>query len=233
MSPSFRDSGLTLRQAAIVAGLGYLLNPVTYAEFNIAPKLIIPGHVDQTIANISANPRTFVIFILCYLVNFIGDIVIAWALYYLFAPVNRAISLLAALFRLMYTAIALAGWFNLVIVYRMLTNPEYQTVFGTGPLQAQVDLMLHAFRYDWAISIEIFALHLVLIGVLIFRSGYVPKWLGIALILDGIAWIVSNLAPYLYPRANLGLLQPFFWIELVFMLWLLIFGWRIPEPATV
>jgi len=49
------------------------------------------------VANISANPGVLFVAIFCYLANFIGDIVISWALYYFFVPVNRAVSLLAAL----------------------------------------------------------------------------------------------------------------------------------------
>lgn len=89
----------------------------------------------------------------------------------------------------------------------------------------------HAFRYDFAASIRVFAFHLLLIGGLIFRSTYMPKWLGALLVIDGGAWLVNDLKPYLYPTANLGFLEPLFWIELIFMLWLLIGGWKIPEPA--
>jgi len=102
-------AGLTLRQAALIAGFSYLLGPVTYAEFSIYPKLVIPNNITQTVQNIAAHQGLFAAAILCYLVEFIEDIVIAWALYVLLVPVNRAMSLLAAWFRLMYTAIAFFG----------------------------------------------------------------------------------------------------------------------------
>jgi Domain of unknown function (DUF4386) len=222
--------GLTLRQAALIAGFGYLLNPVSYAEFTIYPKLVIPGHIEQTIANITTAPGLFAAAFFCYLINFIGDIVIAWALYYLLAPVNQAVSLLAALFRLMYTAVALAASFNLLAIYRMLTTPEYLTLFGVGPRNAQIALLLHSFRYDWSMSLVIFGLHLVLIGALIYRSGYIPKLLGIVLVINGLGWIVNGPQPYLYPNAKLDFIFVTFLGELIFMLWLLIMGWRIREP---
>jgi hypothetical protein len=43
-----RDEGLTLRQAALIAGFGYLLGPVTYAEFSIYPRLVVAGNIEQT-----------------------------------------------------------------------------------------------------------------------------------------------------------------------------------------
>lgn len=81
-----RGEGLTLRQAALIAGFGYLLGPVTYAEFSIYPKLVIPTNIEQTVQNIVVHRGLFAAAILCYLIEFIEDIVIAWALYYLLQP---------------------------------------------------------------------------------------------------------------------------------------------------
>lgn len=128
-----RGEGLTLRQAALVAGFGYLLGPVSYAEFSIYPKLVIPTNIEQTVQNIAGHPGLFAAAILCYLIEFIEDIVIAWALYFLLLPVNRALSLLTAWFRLMYTAIALFGMLKLVTVSHMINTPDYITAFGSGP----------------------------------------------------------------------------------------------------
>lgn len=56
----------TLRRAALVAGLAYLLMPVACAEFAIYPKLEIPGNIDQTVQNISTHGRLFAVAIFCY-----------------------------------------------------------------------------------------------------------------------------------------------------------------------
>jgi hypothetical protein len=223
--------GLTLRQAALIAGFAYLLNPITYAEFTIMPKLLVPGRVEQTIANIASHQGAFVLALFCYFINFIEDVVIAWALYVLLAPVNTSLSLLAALFRLIYTAVALFATFNLSTVYRMVTTPEYARGFGARQFGAQVDLLLHSFRYDWSLSLLIFGIHLVLVGYLIYRSTYIPKILGIILVLDGLGWLVNSIAPYALPNVNLEYLFVTFFGELIFMLWLLIAGWRI-RPVT-
>ena len=109
---SVRAEGVTLRQAALIVGFAYLLNPVSYAEFTIYPKLVIPSNIEQTVANISSHHGLFLTAMFCYLINFIEDIIIAWGLYILLAPVNRALALLAAWFQLVYTAIALFGLFQ-------------------------------------------------------------------------------------------------------------------------
>jgi hypothetical protein len=84
------------------------------------PKLVIAGNIEQTAQNITVHGGLFVTAIFCYLICFIEDVVIAWALYVLLVPVNRAVSLLTAWFRLMYTAIALFAVLSLVTVYRLL-----------------------------------------------------------------------------------------------------------------
>jgi hypothetical protein len=58
-NPPHHDEGLTLPQAALVAGFGYLLMPVTFAEFYVFPKLIIPGNIEQTAQNIAAHGGSF------------------------------------------------------------------------------------------------------------------------------------------------------------------------------
>lgn len=226
-----RSGDLLLRHAALIAGLAYLLNPVPYAEFSIMPKLVAMTQPDQNAANVATHSGMLVTAIFCYLINFIEDVVAAWALYFLLAPVNRAVSMLAAIFQLVYAAIALGGWLHLVEAYRIVMTPQFAAALGMGAVREQVDLLLHSFRYDYSAAILLFAVHLLLIGALIFRSTYVPKWLGILLMVDGAAWWVNNFSPYFYPGANLDFLFPIFFVELIFMLWLLIWGSRLPEPA--
>jgi hypothetical protein len=164
--------------------------------------------------------------------EFIKDIVVAWALYYLLARVNTAMSMLTAWFRLMYTAMALYAVMNLSTVFRVVTTPDYLTLFGSAPLHAQVRLLLNTFRYDWSLSLIVFGVHLVLLGYLIVRSGYIPWLIGILLVIEGLGWLTDSLQAYFYPNANLKYLWLTFLGELFFMLWLLIRGWKIREPDS-
>jgi hypothetical protein len=230
-SAPVRPQGVALRHAALIVGIAYLLNPVSYAEFTIYPKLVIPGNIAETVANIGSHHGLFLTALFFYLINFIEDIVIAWGLYILLAPVNRALALLAAWFRLIYAAIAIVGLFNLAIVYRMVATPEYLATFGAREFQAQVNLLLHSFRYVYSLALLIFGMHLLLLGYLIIRSRYIPWWLGILLVINGAGWVINSLQPYLYPDADLGFIFITFLPEIVLMLWLLIRGWKIPEPA--
>lgn len=228
-----RQQDIGPRWAALIAGLGYLLNPAPFAEFYVYPHLVVPGHIDQTTQNILAHQNLFAAGILAYLFSFVGDVVIAWALYYLLKPVSAPLSLLAAWFQLVYTAAGLCGSLALVTILRLLRTPEDAALFGTGPLQAQVRLLLIAFRSTWGLSLVFFAIHLMLAGYLIYRSGYIPKLVGALLFVAGIGYVVQNLNAYLFPEPDLGYAAIALLGELVFMFWLLIRGWKIAQPAVL
>jgi len=229
--PAQQDQGISLRQAALVAGFGLLVMIFTapFAEFYVFSKLVTPGDIEATVQNIRANGGLLLAGIFAYLIVFIFDVIVAWALYVLLIPVNRSLSLLAAWFRLMYTAIALFGMLKLVTVYRLLHTPDYAAIFQPDQLHTQVRFLLKAFRYEWGIGLILFGVHLVLLGYLVFRSGYIPRILGILLVIAGLGWVVHELGPYLLPGADLGFLFITFTLEVVFMFWLLIRGWKIPE----
>ena len=226
-----RVAGLTLRQSALVAGLAYLLNPVLFAESYAMPRLVVSDPV-QTLANLQAHPHLYGAVVLAYFGQLLGDVVMAWGLYVLLAPINRAVSLLASWLQLIYAAMALAAVVNLALVYRLLFVPEYAGLVPANALAIQVRVLIGGFRAGWSLSLVLFGLHLVVIGFLFARSTYLPLWLGWVLVADGLAWVVDRLAEYVAPAASLGFLNLFFVGELLLMVWLLGWGSRLPEPEV-
>jgi hypothetical protein len=225
---------VTLRQAALIAGFGLLIMGILapVAEFFVYSKLVIPGKIEETVRNILANERLFLAGMFCYLITFICDVIVPWALYVLLLPVNRSVSLLAAWFGLVYAVIALVGLLKLVTVFRLLNAPDFMAAIGPDQLHAQVRLLLNGFRYEWSIGLLFFGIHLGLLGSLVYRSGYIPRILGILLAIAGLGCLVYYLGPYLYPKADLGFILVTFLGESIFTLWLLIRGWKIQEPAA-
>lgn len=221
--------GISLRQAAVVAGLAYLLNPVPYVQFDALPALVAASGT-QTVANIAAHPHLLAAAVLAYFLSLLEDVVTAWALYVLLAPVNRALSLLAAWLQLIYAAMSLAAVSNLGLLYRLVVMPDYHGWVSAAALPDQAQVLVGAFRSGWYLGLILFGLHLMLTGVLFARSSYLPRWLGWLLVADGLAWVVNQLSAYLYPAASLGFLNAFFMVELVLMVWLLGWGWRIKDP---
>jgi hypothetical protein len=140
--------------------------------------------------------------------------------------------LLTAWFRLVYTVIALCSLLKLATAFRILNTPDYLTVVGSDQLHAQVQLLLKSFRYEWSMGLVLFGIHIGLLGYLVYRSGYIPRILGILLAIAGLGYLIYYLGPYLYPTADVGFIMITFFGELIFMLWLLVRGWKIREQAT-
>ena len=75
----------------------------------------------------------------------------------------------------------------------------------------------------------VFGLHLLVLGALAFRSGYVPRYLGALLSVAGLGYLVDGLGKTLSPSYGLSVAAFTFIGEVVLMLWLLIKGWRTSE----
>jgi hypothetical protein len=220
-----RFTDISPRKAAIVAGLGLLIMTIlaVIANFSVLQNLIVPEDATATASNILASTELFRIGICCLLIVAILDVVVAWALYIFLKPVNRSFSLLAAWFRVVYAAIFVTAMNNLLIVLQLLNDVDYLKVFETNQLQAQVMLSLNAFTSGWNIGLAIFGLHLLLVGYLAFKSSYIPKLLGILLIIAGLGYLTDSLGKILIPNYDISITMFTFIGEAVLMLWLL---WR-------
>jgi hypothetical protein len=200
-----------------------------FAELYVYPRIMVKGDAAQTAKNILANESLFIAAIFCYLVTSICDVLVAWALFILLKPVHENLSLLTAWFRLVYTGIAIVALLHLVTALRLLNSPEYATLFEPNQLYAQVMLSLKAFRYGFHFGLIFFGIHLGLLGYLVWKSGYIPKVMGILLIVSGLGYLLTSIQPYLLSTVNVDFATYTFYGELLFMLWLLIRGSRIKD----
>ena len=225
------DHGMTLRKAAMIVLVGALVTTfgVPIAEFVIWPRLVDPESIEKTVLNIRANEGLFLAASFAYLVGFVGDILIAWALYYLLRPVSQSLAALAASLRAVQAVIATSAVVNLFTAYRLLRSDSFAAL-GADQVDGHVLVLLRSFGYGWGLALVIFGIHLCLLGFLAYRSGYIPRLVGIALAIAGVGYIVYQLRPYLYPDLEIGFVSAAFFGEVVFLVWLAIWGWRIRDP---
>jgi uncharacterized protein DUF4386 len=222
-----------LRHAALITVAGYVMSfGVPFASFSILPKLFVANDAARTTQNLVANPGLFVAVIFAFLINFIGDVVAAWGLYLLLRPVNASISMFIAWLRVMFAGVGIAAVLNLVTAHRLITRPAALKALGQDQLNSQVHVAVGAFNSQFAFSLILFGVYLLLLGWLAYRSGYVPRWLGIVLAINGAGWIAMESAPYLLPGVDLGFLFVASFGELVLLVWLIGWGTRLREPGT-
>jgi hypothetical protein len=187
---------------ARVAGFGLLLMAILamFSNFSVLEGLIVPDDGAATANNIIANEMLFRSGFISFVIVVILDVLVAWALYVLLKPVNKNLAMLAAWFRLVYTAIFGVALSNLLNVLPLLSGANYFTVFTADLLKlyAQVMLLVDAFKNGWLIGLVFFGVHLLVVGYLIIKSGgYIPRIIGIFLILASAGYVIDSLAHFL------------------------------------
>ena len=231
MTQSIAD--MSQRKAARIAGFGYLIILVAalFAEFFVRQSLIVPGDAATTVNNIIANELLFRSSVVGWLIALIFDVVVALALYVLLKPVNKSLALLAAWFRLIHAAIAGINLLNGFLALQLLGGAEYLSILEPNQLHALVLPFLNVHSYGLSIGISFFAPHLLILGYLVFKSGYLPKITGILLIIASILYLIDNLAYFLLPSYMTPMFLALLILvaESVFFLWLLFKGGKIPE----
>ena len=194
---SLNSSGpeISRRSAGLTAGIGYIILFILaiFANFMVREGLIVPGDAASTAANISASEGLFRTGMVSFLVIFLLDVPIAWALLIVFRTVHRDLALLAAWFRILYTVflgVALIFFFQAL---QYLGGQDYLSVFTAEQLNAGALAALDSFNSAWLIGLTAFGVHLIFTGILILRSGVIVRVLGWVLMAAGAAYIFDTL----------------------------------------
>ncbi|RYU97635.1 DUF4386 domain-containing protein [Emticicia agri] len=226
-------SDISIRKAAVIAGVSSVVMffAAMLAEFYGRQRLIVSAHANLTASNIIQYPLSFRMGMLGFIIVLICDVLVSWALYIFLSPVNKSLSLLAALFRLVYTAIFGVSLLNLMTGFRLLTDIHY-----TSAVNKQTLTLFNAFDDGWAIGLLFFSIHLWLLAYLIFNARFAPKVIGIFLFLASIAYLTDNLAKLLLAdyssyKTLLTILVaiPSIIGEVGFAIWLLIKGRKLAD----
>jgi hypothetical protein len=146
------------------------------------------------------------------------------ALYKLLKPVNRNLALLMVIFILLGVPIAMLNELNHFVVLLLLSGADYLTVFTADQLQALVPLLLDLHEHGIMIAHIFWGLWLLPMGYLIFKSGYIPRILGVLLIIGGFGYLIDFVTFLLFPDFDVTIAEFTFIGELLLPLWLLFKG---------
>ena len=229
------DPNRSIRTASLTAGIALLLISALagFGYFVAVKGLVTPGDPAQTAKDITESSGVFRLGIVSLYLVIPLDIVIAWALYRVFSPVSKSLSMLAAGLRIAFAVVFMVAISQLVDVLRLL-NDDYLAVFSPEQLHAQVLLAINAFSDVWHAGLFLFGLHLLIIGYLAFKSGYVPKLIAVLVAIDGLSYAIDTFGTVLSPGPWTDTATFTFIGELLLGLWLVIRGPRLTvnEPGT-
>lgn len=202
------------RRPITIAGVGLLAMSVLSAfGYLVAVKgLVVPGSAARTSRNIADHEGLFRFGILSLYLVAALDVVVAWALYKVFKPVNNGMSKLAAWLRIAYAAVFVVAISQLVGVVR---------------LHAQALRHITTFTNIWDAGLVLFGLSLFVLAYLSYRSGYVPKLVSLLLAIAGFGYVFDTVVRSLVRGSSSDVSAITGMGEFVFALWLVLRGRRI------
>lgn len=187
---------LTARQAAGIAGLGYVVifGLAIFANFVVREQMVVAGDAATTAANIRDSEGLFRIGLVSFLVIFVLDVVISWALHLVFRDHDHDLSLLAAWSRLVYTVFLGAAAMFFFQALQLLGGAGFLEPIAEEAIHAQALVAVGSFDAMWLIGLMAFGVHLALLGVLVVRYGVAPAALGWLLMAAGVAYTADTVA---------------------------------------
>jgi uncharacterized protein DUF4386 len=197
-----RAVGTSPQVYAKVAGVIWLIVAILapFAEFFVRQRLIVPGNVAATADNIVASQSLFRAGFATDLVVFVIEVALAAVLYVLFRPVSRTLALVMAFARLAMVTILGLNLLNMFTALQLLTTPEYATAFEKGQLQALAFMFVNAQHYGYALGMVFFGLHLGVLGFLVYRSGFLPRMLGILMVVSALGYLADSFTKFVVPQ---------------------------------
>jgi hypothetical protein len=224
-------------KSARVAGAIYLLEVLSgpFSLIYVPTVLIVSGNAAATAANILSHETMFRFAILADLFSGVISIFLMLALYRLFKNTDHSLAVLMVILGGVVVApIFFLNALNWIAALTFVHGESYLTAFTTTQQQALAMLFLHLHSEGNAVNEVFWGLWLFPFGLLVIKSGFIPKYLGYWLLLDGCAYVVlsavSILAPQYYDTAFL-FAQPALFAELAILLFLLIRGANVPRLA--
>ncbi len=218
----------TLKTTARIAGL-LMLVLVALAPFSmlyVPSTLIVPGDAVTTANNIVSSAAMFRLAMASDAVIFLVEIALCALVYTLVRPVNKTLALIAVFARLAMTIIQGLNLLNHFVVMSLLSGSGSVAALAPPQLQALVSLFLGAHEAGVLIWGMFFGLHLLVLGYLVYRSGYLPNVIGGLLVFVGLVYLAQSFGNILLPdaKALFTAMGSLGFLEIAFPVWLLIKG---------
>jgi len=222
------------KKAARIAGAVYLSMVFTapFTLLYIPNKLIVRGDATATANNILAHQTMFRLAILGDLITAVIFICLGIALYRLLSVVNKTWAMLMVAFVLISAAVGFLDTLNNVAALILFRGADFLTVFDKQQLNALGYLFIRLHSQGIFMNELFWGLWLFPFGLLVFRSGFLPRFLGVWLMINCFGYVALCVIALLFPSyydAAFKWAQPILFGELAILLWLLIKGAKVPS----
>lgn len=210
------NAGVALLVMGVISGFSYLL---------AVKGLITPGNAIKTAKDISAHESLFRFGYLGLFLVAVLDVIVAWLLFRVFAPVNRTLSVVAAWLRTAYAAIFVVAISQLTNVPSLLSPRGSKA--GTSETRNEVLHRIDSFNNIWNVGLILFGIYLLVLAYLALRSSFVPRLVSVLIGVAGFGYFVDSFTALSIRASDTPFSSVSALGEIVFALWLVVRGRRI------
>lgn len=217
-----------------IAGALYVLSSLigVYGLIYVPSKLIVDGDAAETARRIASSETMFRLGISAHLFGEALFVFVALSLYYLLKPVNHRHALYMLTLILIAIPIAFLNELNAIAVLILVRGSEFLSVIDQAQRNALAMFFWNLHGYGFDVAGIFWGLWLFPLGILVYRSGFIPRILGILLIVNCFAFPINSFMSLVLPHYDAVVsrwMRPFHFGEQIFMLWLLIAGAKPPK----
>ena len=205
-----------------------------FSGMYVDPKLYVPGDAVATVSNILASEWLFRLGFVSNLVGLLLQLLLVHALYELFKSVDKGQAKLMVILVVAGVSIAFLNTLNQYAPILLLSGAGHLSAFNPDQLQTLSMVFLDMYQHGIQIAEIFWGLWLIPLGLLVYKSGFVPKVLGVLLIVGCFGHLISFLSTFLFPDYSAILIpisETAMIGELPIFLWLLIKGVKDQKPA--
>jgi hypothetical protein len=218
------------------AGVLYFLFMIVaiLGEF-LLPAFVVPGDAAATARNITASEPMYRLAILNSLVTLVIFIFLVVSLYKLLKGVDKSQAVLMVLLVTVGVAVALANLLSKFAPLVLLSGADYLSVFTQPQLDALALGFLRFHSGGLIVTMAFWGLWLFPFGSLVIRSGFLPRILGILLLVAGFAYLTGSVTSLVLPEYRQVVsrfMMPLYFGEVPIIFWLLIKGAKVPQPQA-
>ena len=226
-----------LSRNARVAGILYLavvlISPIRLIY--LPSVLFVSGNAAATAHNIAAHELLFRVGIFADLLNATLWIFLVLALYRLLNPVHRTLATIMVILGFAQVPIFFLNALNDIGALQFALGANYLSAFGHAQQDAMVMFFLHLHHYGIVINEIFWGLWLLPFGFLVYKSGFLPRVLGVLLMVNCFAYLAQNFTGIVLPESAefiSNVMFPFQFGEVAIMLWLIIMGAKVKDPGS-
>ncbi len=200
---------LSTRKAALIVGVAFISSAllVTLVDDFLIANFVIPGDTEALANDIQAMGKSFNLAVVGYLLVLALDALIGMALYVVLKPANKNLALLTGVLRVLYACILTIGVIALALQF----------------------IGVYAYASIKLIGYVFFALHILVLGYAVFKSGFIPKSLGILLMVASLTYVVFFVDTDLSEALLGGIMGTMALAELSLSVWLIVKRNVLPE----